>query len=67
MPQNTTGCTGLKPGSGSAIGFFSSVMVSPTAVSATSLIEAVKKPPSPGPRYLTSAILGLNTPTRSTP
>ena len=40
-PQNTTGTDGLKPASGSAVGRFSSVMVSPTWVSATSLIEAV--------------------------
>ena len=48
-PQNTTGWAGLKPGSGLRAGRFSSVMVSPTLVSATSLMEAVKKPISPGP------------------
>ncbi len=48
-PQNTTGIAGLKPGSISLTGFRSSVMVSPTRVSATSLIAAVMKPISPGP------------------
>ncbi len=33
-------------------GFFSSVTVSPTRVSATCLIAAVKKPISPGPRLV---------------
>ncbi len=40
-PQNTTGCAGLKPGSASAVGRLSSVIVSPTRVSATCLICAV--------------------------
>ena len=48
------------------IGLRSSVMVSPTRVSATSLIEAVRKPISPGPSSSTSISLGVNTPTRST-
>ena len=65
-PQNTTGCAGLKPGSALAVGRLSSVMVSPTRVSATSLIEAVKKPISPGPSSSTGSILGVKTPTRST-
>ena len=34
-PQNTTGCTGLNPASGVVVRRFSSVMVSPTAASAT--------------------------------
>jgi hypothetical protein len=38
-----------KAGQGSLTGLLSSVMVSPTRVSATSLIEAVRKPISPGP------------------
>ena len=56
----------MKPGSGSAVGFFALVMVSPTRVSATSLIEAVRKPISPGPSSFTSVFFGVNTPTRST-
>ena len=65
-PQNTTGCAGLKPGSAWAVGLRSSVIVSPTRVSATSLIWAVMNPTSPGPSVATSCILGLNTPMRST-
>ncbi len=64
-PQNTTGCAGRKPASGVSTGFLSSVMVSPTRVSATSLIDAVKKPISPGPSSSTSTFFGLMTPTRS--
>src|SRR6266516_527183 len=64
-PQNTTGMAGRNPGSGSATGFLSSVMVSPTRVSATSLIEAVRKPISPGPSSSALTILGVNTQTRS--
>ena len=41
-------------------------MVSPTRVSATSLMEAVMKPNSPGPISSTVSILGVNTPVRST-
>ena len=48
-PQNTTGCTSLKPGSALAAGFLTVVMVSPTRVSLISLICAVMKPISPGP------------------
>jgi hypothetical protein len=66
-PQNTTGCTGLKPGRAEAVGRRSSVMVSPTRVSATSLIDAVRKPTSPGPSSAASCIFGRNTPMRSTP
>src|SRR5216684_2961599 len=40
-PQNTTGIAGRKPGSAAAAGLRSSVMVSPTRVSATSLMDAV--------------------------
>ncbi len=65
-PQNTTGMAGRKPGSAVLTGLRSSVMVSPTRVSATSLIEAVRKPISPGPSSSTSTIFGVNTPTRST-
>ena len=65
-PQNTTGMAGRKPGSGAATGFRSSVIVSPTRVSATSLIDAVRKPISPGPSWSSSTRLGVNTPTRST-
>ena len=64
-PQNTTGCTSRKPGRAVAAGRFSSVMVSPTAAWATSLIWAVMKPISPGPRLSTSVRLGLKTPMRS--
>ena len=39
-------------------GFFSSVTVSPTRVSATCLIEAVKKPISPGPSAVAHLLLG---------
>ena len=41
-------------------------MVSPTRVSATSLIEPVMKPNSPGPSSSTVSILGVKTPVRST-
>ncbi len=64
-PQKTTDWTCLKPLSGSAVGFFSSVMVSPTAAWATSLIWAVMKPTSPGPNSSTGVFLGRKTPTRS--
>jgi hypothetical protein len=56
-PQNTTGCAGLKPGSASAQGFFS-VMVSPTRVSATSLIEAVMSRSRPA--QFVEHFLGVN-------
>ena len=49
-PQNTTGWTSLNPGSACAVGRFASVIVSPTRVSATSLIWAVMKPISPAPK-----------------
>jgi hypothetical protein len=65
-PQNTTGWAGLKPGSASVQPRRSSVIVSPTRVSATCLICAVMKPTSPGPSSTTSCILGRNTPIRST-
>jgi len=65
-PQNTTGMAGLKPGSIFVTGFLSSVMVSPTRVSATSLIAAVIKPISPGPSSSTCCIFGVKKPTRST-
>jgi hypothetical protein len=61
-PQNTTGCAGLKPGRASPSGFRSSVIVSPTRVSATSLIEAVMKPISPGPSASIVSIFGVSTP-----
>ena len=65
-PANTTGCAGLKPGSGSAAGLRSSVTVSPTLVSATCLMAAVKKPISPGPSLSTNSRFGRDIPTRST-
>ena len=65
-PQKTTGCTSLKPVRAWAVGFFSSVMVSPTAASATSLMEPVKKPISPAVSSLASVALGRKTPRRST-
>ncbi len=65
-PQNTTGCTSLKPGSACVAPPFTVVMVSPTAVSAMSLICAVMKPISPGPSSSSCSILGRNAPTRST-
>ncbi len=40
-------------------------MVSPISQSATDLIEAVRKPISPGPSAARSVILGVKTPTRS--
>ena len=49
----------------SAAGRFSSVTVSPTRVSATCLMAAVKKPISPGPRLSTISFLGREMPTRS--
>ena len=57
---------GRKPGSISVTGLRSSVMVSPTRVSATSLIEAVMAPISPGPSSSTGVSFGVNTPMRST-
>ena len=45
---------GLKPGSGSAAGRRSSVIVSPTWQSATALMPAVMKPISPGPSRSTA-------------
>ena len=48
-----------------AVGFFSSVTVSPTRVSATCLMAAVKKPTSPGPSSLSISCLGRKMPTRS--
>ncbi len=47
-------------------GGLASVMVSPTRVSATSLICAVMKPISPGPSSASCSILGRKQPTRST-
>ncbi len=64
-PQNTTGWTSLKPGSASAVGRLASVSVSPTRACATSLICAVMKPISPGPRSGSCSILGRKAPTRS--
>ena len=49
-----------------AAGRLASVMVSPTRVSATSLICAVMKPISPGPSSVSCSILGRKQPTRST-
>ena len=65
-PQKTTGTLGRKPGSAAAAGRLTAVMVSPTSQSPTSLMAAVMKPISPGPRLCTSVFLGVNTPTRST-
>ena len=42
MPQNTIGVTLRKPGSASAVGFAASVTVSPTRVSRTVLMLAVR-------------------------
>ena len=42
MPQNTIGVTVRKPGSGSAVGLLASVTVSPTRVSRTVLMLAVR-------------------------
>ena len=64
-PQNTTGCADLNPASGASAGFFSSVTVSPTRVSATWRIEAVKKPISPGPSEGRISCFGRKMPTRS--
>ncbi len=66
-PQKTTGWAGWKPGRGSSQPPRSCVIVSPTRVSRTCLIEAVRKPISPGPRMSVWVILGVKTPTRSTP
>jgi hypothetical protein len=65
-PANTTGWAGLKFGSGVLQGRFSSVIVSPTRVSATSLMAAVKKPISPGSSDSTCSRLGRKMPTCST-
>ena len=65
-PQNTTGWLGLKPGNASSVPFFSCVIVSPTRVSRTCLIDAVIKPISPGPNASTCSIWGRKTPMRST-
>jgi len=65
MPQNTTGWTSLKPGSGWVAPALSVVMVSPTRAWATSLIWAVMKPISPGPSSSSSMRLGVKQPTRS--
>jgi hypothetical protein len=65
-PQKTTGWTSLNPGSASLVGRRASVIVSPTRVSATSLIWAVMKPISPALRLSNCSILGRKTPTRST-
>ena len=65
-PQNTTGTDGLKPGSGADAGLRSSVMVSPTSVSATALMPAVIKPISPGPSASAGRGFGVKVPTCST-
>ena len=66
-PQNTTGCAGLKPGSATVAPRFSWVMVSPTRVSRTCLIDAVKTPISPGPSSAMSTICGVSTASLSMP
>ena len=65
-PQNTTGCEGLNPGRATSVPFFSWVIVSPTRVSRTCLMDAVIKPISPGPNSSMSCIFGRKTPKRST-
>ena len=52
-PQNTTGFAGSYPASGSLQGLPSSVIVSPTRVSRTCFIEAVKTPISPADKLST--------------
>jgi hypothetical protein len=49
MDEKTTGFTSRKPASGSAQGLSLSVTVSPTLVSATVLMPAIRYPTSPGP------------------
>ena len=53
----------MNPGKGCVVGFFSSVIVSPTLQSATLLIPEFINPISPGPSDITSVGLGENTPT----
>src|SRR6266481_2439808 len=60
------GFTGRKPGSGAAAGRSASVIVSPILVSPTSLMAAMRMPPSPGPSAATSTARGASTPTRVT-
>ena len=56
----------LEAGQGVGVPLRSSVMVSPTWVSATCLIWAVMKPTSPGPSLSTGTFLGVKTPICST-
>ena len=57
---------GLKPGRRVSAPLLLGVIVSPTRVSRTCLIEAVRKPISPGPSSSIFSICGRNTPMRST-
>ena len=65
-PQKTTGCAGANPGKAFSQPFFSCVIVSPTLVSETCLIDAVKKPISPADKTSIGVIFGVNTPILST-
>ncbi len=65
-PQKTTGWAGLKPGRASGVPRRSVVMVSPTRVSRTCLMLAVRKPISPGPRLSAGSMPGRKVPMRST-
>ena len=58
--KNTTDCTSLKPGSAFSAPPFTVVIVSPTAVSATSLICAVIKPISPAAEFGQRGDLGFH-------
>ena len=65
MPQKITGLLGLNPGKASCMGFFTSIIVSPTLQSDTCLILPVIKPTSPAHNSSTIIFFGLNTPTLS--
>ena len=66
MPAYTTGCTSLKPGSGSATGRSVSVTVSPTLASCTSLMLAMMKPVSPAASCGSFLACGVKAPTSCT-
>jgi hypothetical protein len=56
----------LKPGNGSVVGRFVSVIVSPIFASDTVLMFATTKPTSPTPSSSTGIAFGENTPRPST-
>ena len=60
------GLAGLKPGTGSGVGFFASVMVSPTLISLTSFMEAAMYPTSPAESFSNFVSFGVWAPTSVT-